>query len=179
MLDHHDEEENSTAIDSLVNEDNFIDQEMPMDPNTDENFLNSEQPAGISDEIEFAPSVEMPCHQIESFIADVNAECSIGSNEHSDAQDQNSIRSCELVASSNVNSFEPNEKSTPRLVNGANDDGNIKKTPCRSLKEEHKKVNLQKAVQNRTVSGYFYQIPKSSISNKIQTFMFSFAAKST
>lgn len=177
FLGDHDDEQNSTEVDSLVNEDNLNDPEVSMESETGENLLNPAQAAGISDEIEPVPNFEAPCHQIESFNAEVDAENSIDLNEHSYAQELNSNMSSELIDSFHVNSFEPNDKSTPKAATEANDNENIQQTPCQPLKKE--KVNEQKAAEKRAVSGYSHQIPKSYISNRIKTFLFSFAAKST
>lgn len=181
LLDQHDEEQNATAVDSLVYEANFIDPEISMESDTDENQLNSTQPAGISGENEPVANVETSCLQIESIIGDVDAENSCGSNEHSYAREQGSNNSSELVDSFHVNSFEPNEKSTPKSTpkstNEAKCDENIQQTPCQTSKKDHEKTNLPKEVQKRAVSGFFYQISKCS--NRIQTFMLSIPAKST
>lgn len=168
-----DEDQNATAIDSLVNEDSFINAEPTMESNPDENLLDSTQPTNVSGENEPAVNVEVPCHQIEVFIGDVDAENSIGPDEHSYAREQSANNSYELVDSFHVQTFEPNENSTPKSTNEANENSQ------QTFKKEHEKMTVGKAVQKRAVSGYFISNSKASKPNTRCTFMFLFAAKST
>lgn len=125
----HDEEQNSAEIDSVANEDNFIDSEI-----FDENLLDSTQPSNIA----LVVKVEAPCHQIEA-------------NEYSCAYEQNSSES---VDSLHVNKIELNENSSPKSFSEAKGNENFQQTPCQTLEKAHEKVIEQKAVLKRPVSDY-------------------------
>lgn len=135
----------------MVNEaSSGIDPEISIESNADDNQLNSTPPAGISGEKESVENVKTPCEQMQPF---VDAEKSIGSNENSDAQEQNSATSFEEVNSLGVSLFEPREREIKPANQVFNE--NHRQTQCQTqsqpIIEREEKKKSSGTGRNRTV----------------------------